>query len=223
LHTVAGTVHPGAILGHPGPGIIPADAKTGGNLIAGFNGGFQYKDGHYGMVVGATTYVPLQPGLGTLTIHQDGSLDISRYDPHKSNQKPVEAIRQNGPLILDKGTVTSDAVSGGYAVWGRTTTNSMFTWRSGVGLTPNGNLIYAVGPSLTAVTLADALKAGGATEAIQLDINAFWVRFVTFQPTTPSNYSYESILSTLANGGASYLHGYTKDFFYVTLGKQITK
>ncbi|MBW4061969.1 phosphodiester glycosidase family protein [Candidatus Saccharibacteria bacterium] len=223
LHSVAGTEHPGAILGHPGPGLIPASDIASNELVAGFNGGFQYKDGHYGMVVGPTTYVPLQTGLGTLTIYKDGSLMINRYQTPASSTKPIEAIRQNGPLILDNGTVTSDAISGGYAVWGRTTTNSIYTWRSGVGLTPNGNLIYAVGPSLTAATLASALKAGGATEAIQLDINAFWVRYVTFQPLGNGSYSYQSILNTLANGGYAYLHGYNKDFFYLTLNQPVAK
>jgi hypothetical protein len=185
-------------------------------LVAAFNGGFQYIDGQYGMVVAGTTYVPLRPGVGTLTIYQDGTLTINRYQATHAPVKPVEAIRQNGPLILDGGNITPDVISGGYAVWGRTTTNSMYTWRSGVGLTGNGNLIYAVGPSLTAQTLAEALKAGGATEAIQLDINAYWVRFVTFTEESSGNYSYESILNTLANGGSEYLHGYNKDFFYMT-------
>jgi hypothetical protein len=216
LHAVAGTEHPGAVLGHPGPGVIPAAATGSDGLVAAFNGGFQYIDGQYGMVVGDTTYVPLKPGVGTLTIYQDGTLSINRYSPASVALKPVEAIRQNGPLILDGGNITPDVISGGYAVWGRTTTNSMYTWRSGVGLTKNGNLIYAVGPSLTAQTLAEALKAGGAVEAIQLDINAYWVRFVTFTEQSPGNYSYESILNTLANGGSEYLNGYNKDFFYVT-------
>jgi Phosphodiester glycosidase len=223
LHAVAGTQYPGGELGHHGPGVIPAQAVSSNTLVAGFNGGFQYKDGHYGMAVGPTTYVPLQPGTGTLTINQDGTLTINRYNPTVAVSKPAEAIRQNGPLILDNAAVTSDAISGGYSVWGRTTTNSIYTWRSGVGLTKNGNLIYAVGPSLTAATLAEALRAGGAVQAMQLDINAFWVRFVTFTPTGPGTYSFESILSTLSNGGSSYLHGYNKDFFYATLNQPISK
>ncbi len=219
LHAVAGTQYPGAELGHPGPGIIPADVRDGSDLVAAFNGGFQYKDGHYGMAVGSQVYVPLVNGSGTLTIYQNGTLAINRYTPSAvtAASTSVEAMRQNGPLIVDKGQVTPDVISGGYALWGRTTTNSMYTWRSGVGVTANGNLIYAVGPSLTAQTLAQALKVGGAVEAMQLDINAYWVRFVTFEPKAPDDYTYESILNTLANGGYDYLHGYSKDFFYLTM------
>jgi len=217
LSSVAGTYYPGGELGHPGPGVIPASDQASNNLVAAFNGGFQYMDGHYGMTVGSTVYVPLIEGLGSLIIYKDRSASIERYDSTKTHLIPITSVRQNGPLILDNGQVTADANSGGYAVWGRTTTNSVYTWRSGIGITASGNLIYAVGPSLTASTLAQSLKLAGATEAIQLDINQFWVRFVTFTPTTSGNYSSESILNTLQNGGPQYLHGYNKDFFYLMM------
>ena len=135
LHAVAGTTYPGAELGHPGPGVIPLAVQRGPSLVAAFNGGFQYKDGHYGMTVGPETYVPLQLGTGTLTLYQNGNLTLTRYAGAVAQASAVEAIRQNGPLIVDQGQVTSDTASGGYATWGRTTTNSMYTWRSGMGLT----------------------------------------------------------------------------------------
>jgi hypothetical protein len=219
LHAVAGTYYPGAQLGHPGPGVIPEAETAGEKLVAAFNGGFQYVDGHYGMKVGDTTYVPLLPEMGTLTMYKDGTLSIGRYDPKAMDPKAgqIEAMRQNGPMILDQGKVTGDAVEGGAGVWGRTTTATMYTWRSGVGIDKRGDLIYAVGPSLTAGTLAEAMRAGGAQEAMQLDINAFWVRYATFLPRSGGGYTSESILSTLENGGPQYLHGYNKDFFYLKL------
>lgn len=219
LHLIAGSQQPGGPIGHPGPGIIPSLDQNSGKLVAAFNGGFQYKDGQYGMRVGSTDYVPLKQSLGNITIKKDGTLSMSPSTDTTSHSDSADAIRQNGPLIIDKGTITEDAKSGGYQVWGNTTTNSIFTWRSGIGLTANGNLLYAVGPSLTADTLAESLKAGGAVEAMQLDINAFWVRYVTFQFNASGGYSFQSILNTLENGGYSYLHGYSKDFFYVTLAQ----
>jgi hypothetical protein len=219
LSAVAGTYYPGAQLGHPGPGVIPEAAKAGDKLVAAFNGGFQFMDGHYGMLVGDTTYVPMIPGMGTLTMFKSGNLAINRYDPAMTtvNAGQIEAMRQNGPLIVDQGKVTADATQGGYSVWGRTTTESMYTWRSGVGLDKRGDLVYAVGPSLTAETLAKALQAGGAVEGMQLDINSFWVRYITFLPQADGGYTSQSILNDLQNGGPQYLHGYNKDFFYLTL------
>jgi hypothetical protein len=171
------------------------------------------------MQVGDTTYVPLLPGMGTLTMYKGGAITLGRYDPKTAaaQASQIDAVRQNGPLIVDQGKVTADVSQGGYSVWGRTTTQSMYTWRSGLGIDKRGDLIYAVGPSLTADTLAKALQAGGAVEGIQLDINAFWVRYVTFLPLPSGGYTSQSILNDLQNGGPQYLHGYNKDFFYLTM------
>ena len=219
LHAVAGTAQPGGPIGQPGPGVIPAVDQQGSTLVAAFNGGFQYKDGQYGMTVGTQTYVPLKAGLGTLTIHKNGALGISRYSTPTKIDPTITAVRQNGLLIVDNGQVTPDTLAGGVSVWGLTTTSSSETWRSGIGVTKEGNLVYAVGPSLTASSLATALKASGAIEAIQLDINPFWVRYVFYQPVTPTGFTYDSLLTTMQNGGSAYLHGYNKDFFYLTLAQ----
>ena len=99
--------------------------------------------------------------------------------------------------------------------WGLTTTNSMYTWRSGIGVTKNGNLIYAAGPSLVPQTLAVALKAAGAVNAMQLDINPVWVRFVIFNSLGDGKYRYYSLTKDMTNGGYQDLIGYQKDFFYL--------
>ena len=99
--------------------------------------------------------------------------------------------------------------------WGLTTTNSMYTWRSGLGVTKDGDLIYAAGSSLVPETLAAALKAAGAVNAMQLDINPVWVRFVIFNSLSNGRYKYYSLTKDMVNGGAEYLSGYQKDFFYL--------
>ncbi|MFI5240396.1 MAG: phosphodiester glycosidase family protein [Candidatus Saccharimonadia bacterium] len=217
LHAVAGTQQPGGPIGHYGPGKIAESDQNSSQLVAAFNGGFQYKDGKYGMIVGQNTYVPLQENLATLSIYDNANPTISRYIPGSSASADILALRQNGPLIVDKGQVTQDTLTGGYSVWGLTTTSSSFTWRSGIGITSSGNLVYAVGPSLSAETLAVSLKAAGAIEAMQLDINSFWVRFVMYQPKSTGGYDYQSLLTAMQNGGYNYLHGYNKDFFYLTM------
>ena len=68
INAEAGITHPGAIIGHPGPGFVPQVIKETNNLMVVFNGGFQYKDGKYGMVVNGKIYVPLRPGLATLVM-----------------------------------------------------------------------------------------------------------------------------------------------------------
>lgn len=212
IRAVAGGVQPGGPIGNPGTGIIPWGVTSRNQLIAAFNGGFQYKDGAYGMSIGKKIYVPLQKNLATLVIYKNGSVNILRYKGQELFN--TVATRQNGPMLIENGSITS-YIESGKDTWGLTVTNSMYTWRSGIGVTKNGNLIYAVGQSLVPKTLAKALQAAGAVSAMQLDINPYWVRFVLFHLQSQGRYTYRPLLQKMTNGGYSYLHGYQKDFFYI--------
>ena len=213
IGAVAGIQHPGGELKLPGPGKIPDAIQHNESLVAAFNGGFQEKDGHFGMVVGNTTYVPLRKNLATLFIYQDGHASMDSFDG-KPLPADVTAARQNGLFLVRNGVDTS-STSAGIELWAGTANGDYITWRSGLGITQDGNLIYAVGPSLTPTALADALRIAGSVNAMQLDVNDFWVRFMVYTPTSNGSYSYTPLIKALANGGKQYLSGYEKDFFYV--------
>lgn len=213
LGLVAGTREPGGPL-LPGPGEIPQDIQNNNMLIAAFNGGFQRKDGFYGMQVGKKTYVPLQNNLATILLFSDTKPNIILYNGQKF-PLDVIAIRQNGPMLIDHGKQVTSSAVWNMQTWGLTTTNSMYTWRSGLGITSQGDLIYASGPSLVPETLAKALLAAGAVNAMQLDINPFWVRFVLYNIAGNGKYNYFPLETSMVNGGYQYLTGYQKDFFYV--------
>lgn len=210
----AGTQQPGGPIGNKGTGRIPPEVTTQNKLIAAFNGGFQYKDGKYGMTIGQKTFVPLRQNLATLVIDKSGKVAIVNY--RSQDLSNTAATRQNGPLLIANGKIT-DYTQNGMETWGLTVTNSMFTWRSGIGVTKNGNLIYATGPSLLPQTLAKSLLAAGAVNAMQLDINPYWVRFILFHLKQNAGYNPNPLLTQMTNGGYSYLHGYQKDFFYLFL------
>jgi len=195
-------------------GMIPLSVQKSNLLLAAFNGGFQKKDGEYGMVVGDTTLLPLQKGLATLVMYKNAKPQLINYTGQKLGANVV-AMRQNGPLILANGKIVTSQYDATMKVWGLTTTNSMYTWRSGLGITKNGNLVYAVGPSLVPETLAKALQSAGAVNGMQLDINPVWVRFVVYSSVGNGKYTFSSLLEDMVNGGASYLTGYQKDFFYI--------
>ncbi len=213
LGAVAGTYYPGGEHKVYGPGIVPPSVQKANTLLAVFNGGFQEKDGHYGMIVGSTTYVPLRAGLATLVMKQDGSFSMIDYQ-NQPIDPSVVSIRQNGVFLIRNGSITP-FVENSLDTWGRTTTNSFYTWRSGIGITNNGNLVYAVGNSLIPKTLAIALQKAGAINAMQLDINPFWVRYILYTSLGNGKYSYVPLTNQLQNGGYQYLHGYNKDFFYI--------
>lgn len=216
LKVIAGTQQPGGPIGNPGTGLIPRTDQSSGKLFAAFNGGFQYKDGEFGMTIGSKVYVPLKAGLATVIMRNDGTATLETYNGNQQDLNNAIAVRQNGPAIVENSKVLADTFNGGMSRWGLTVTNSMYTWRSGLGITKNGNLIYAVGPSLNVNTLAAALQAAGSVTAMQLDINPFWVRFVLYQPNGSGSYTYQSLVKAMQNGGSHYLNGYEKDFFYLT-------
>jgi hypothetical protein len=55
-------------------------------------------------------------------------------------------------------------------------------WRSGLGITADGALVYAAGPALDPLQLAELLVRAGAVRGMQLDINPNWPVFVTYDP-----------------------------------------
>lgn len=211
---VAGTKYPGGPNYVPGTGMIPLDIQRSGKLTAAFNGGFKEKDGHYGMYSDDVMYVPLKKSMATFFIYKDGHVEIKSYDGNPLPRNVVGA-RQNGPFLVFKGKTTKDT-SQGVDMWAGTATGGYITWRSGLGITNSGDLIYAVGPSLTPTALADALRLATSVNAIELDINDFWVRFNLFTWNVKDNsYTTQPLIKGLANGGSGFLRGYEKDFFYL--------
>lgn len=212
---VAGIKEPGGPVGKPGPGIVPKDIIESGNLIAAFDGGFQYRDGAYGMIVGDTTYLPLKNDLGTFIGYKDGTLKIVDYQGEPLGPD-VAFVRQNCPILINNGEITVDNPRS-KVLWGRLAkgTTDIYTWRSGIGLNKNGDLLFAVGNNLTPTTLANALQAAGAITAIQLDINPIWVRFNIFDSIGSGRYTSVPLNKQLYDGENGYLKGYNKDFFYL--------
>lgn len=222
LHLVAGTSQPGGPLHMGGPGAIPAADQQGQALLAAFNGGFKYADGHYGMMVDGKVYVPAQPGAATIAVTSNGTVLLGAWgrDPGLTpDNSRLVAWRQNGALLVDGGQINPLTHDG--AAWGGTVLNSTFTWRSAVGITDHGTLLYAAGNSLSAETLGRALQAAGATMAMQTDINPFWVRAFTYQRDPGGAWHISALHPGMQGSGDEYLRGSERDFFYVTRGPAV--
>ncbi|MDR3519955.1 MAG: phosphodiester glycosidase family protein [Candidatus Pacebacteria bacterium] len=222
IGAVAGTKEPGGSLGNFGTGLIPEDILNSGNLVAAFNGGFLYADGKYGMIVGNKTYAPLKINTGTIVGYADGTVKIINYTGNNLGTNVIFA-RQNGPLIVDnnqEATLTPadyKTIRGTIYNGKEIVPNGTFTYRSGIGITKTGNLLYAVGNNLSPTSLADALQMAGAVSAIQLDINPSHIHFYTFSETSPGMYAATFLNTELAklNRSAEYFIGSQRDFFYL--------
>ena len=63
-------------------------------------------------------------------------------------------MRQNLELLVDNGQLNPELREDDTAAFGATLGNDVYVWRSGVGVTPNGALIYAGGPAMSVLSLA---------------------------------------------------------------------
>src|SRR5581483_4398992 len=217
LHIIGGTIEPGGPRGVHGPGRIPAADLQNNALLAAFNGGFKYADGQYGLMTNGVVYVPPQRSSATIAITKEGKIALGAWDVDpllNSRNTDLLAWRQNAALLIDKGVINPLTHDG--AAWGGTILNSAYTWRSAIGMMPDGSLVYAAGNALTAETLGKALKAAGAVMAMQTDINPFWVRAFLYNRNQHGTLGIEKLNPQMQGFGTEYLNGTQRDFFYLT-------
>jgi len=218
IHLVAGTQEPISSVRTPRPGVIPVTDQRTGRLLAAFNGGFKAANGDFGIFANGVTLLPPIDGLATLAIYRDGHVRIGVWGSDMTSTPDMLAYRQNCPLLLDGGSLTAQADSDDPALWGRTVKNKIATWRSGLGLSIDGRyLIYAAGDGLTVPSLAQALAMGGADRGMQFDINSWWIRFVTYAPSSASHRLVaQKLLADMVGDARQFLVPDTRDFFYLT-------
>jgi hypothetical protein len=147
-------------------------------LLATFNGGFTYIDGHNGSTVNGLTNEPLKDGLATLIGYRDGRVDIKLWSGGPDTGPNVAFARQSLPPIIWHGRL--NPALNDSSQWGFTLGNALRVWRTGVGIDRRGNLIYAAANDQTVKTLAQILKRAGAVKAMQFDINPEWPTLITY-------------------------------------------
>lgn len=220
LHFVPGYDEPKSSVQAYRPGTIPAGDMVPGVIVAAFNGGFKAQHGHFGAMSAGVVLIPPRLGLGTVGIYNDGSVQIGAWGTEIQPSDKLIAWRQNGPLIIHDGVVNPHTADNAPQDWGYTVAGSITTSRSALGISQDGRtLFYAAGTDLTLPALARALQAAGAYQAIQLDINNYYVQFeaIHFKGTTPQ----ASILmeSMQGSGDQRYLKADPRDFFYITASR----
>ena len=87
-----------------GPMSVPYGQRW--RLLATFNGGFTYIDGHNGSSIDGLSYEPLKDGLATLIGYRDGRVDIKTWTGGPNAGPNVAFTRQSLPLIIDGGKLS---------------------------------------------------------------------------------------------------------------------
>jgi hypothetical protein len=195
--------------------VLPSD----GPLVAAFNSGFRLQDSAgSGYYTEGRTAAPLITGYASLVIYRDGRATVGEWGRDITDSPAVVSVRQNLNLIVEYGRPVPGLTNNKFQRWGATLGNKLYVWRSGVGVTADGALVYAGGSGLSISTLADVLARCGAVRAMELDINTDWVDFFYFSPTNgqaaaPSNGS--KLLPAMAGSPKRYFEPSSRDFIAV--------
>lgn len=158
------------------PDMLPRDKRKG--LLATWNGGFLMYQSGGGFYLDGRQHGPLRDGAASEVFFKDGSMTVGRWGRDVSMTTRVEGVRQQLHLLVDDGRIANDVDS--LFTWGVTDAGATYVRRSGVGVTAQGDVVYAIGPLLSPRSLALALQQAGAVRAMELDINISWPSFMAY-------------------------------------------
>lgn len=180
---VPGTKLPEGKFKH-GDGRVPAELKK--FYVAGLASGYKMNQSQGGYVKDGLVVSRLVRGKATLLTYPDGSIDIVKWG--REPYKPGYSIaRQNLNPMVYKGVsqVDSNSAAQWGSPWHGTGSGGNYVWRSGIGKTANGSIVYVQSEALTAKTLANLLVQAGAVEGMALDMNSGFANGNLFGPYLP--------------------------------------
>ncbi len=212
------TLYSGSISPGQGPWLYtaPVQPAAAAGLVCAFNGGFKLPDTHGGYYTEGRTFAPLVAGAASLVITADGTASVGEWGRDVTMTADVVSVRQNLTLLVDGGQPVTGLSPADTSAWGSTLGLVPQVWRSGLGETASGALVYVSGPGLDVVQLADLLVRAGAVRAMELDINPAWDTFTFYTPApgTPASPANGSDLLPQMTGGTTRFFdpSYARDF-----------
>jgi len=207
--------------------VLPAYART---LVAAFNGGFVMNVAHGGYYTEGRVVDPLRTGAASFVIYANGGVNVGAWGSDVSMTSRVVSVRQNlVPLVAD-GRVTAAASSANWRTWGSTcgvyscaksVPGIEHQWRSGVGITSKGALVYVTGPALSPFQLAELLVRARVVRGMELDINSSWPDFSTYDPPVANGLASSSngsklLASTVQGPWTFFQASWRRDFITIS-------
>lgn len=222
LHLHAGASEPGGSGWRYGPVIGAGEERS---VVAAFNSGFRESYGAGGFEAYGRVGWPLRRGKASVVIYRDGSADIGRWQEGvPAPGRSVAAVRQNLGLLIDGGQIPGSVDTCIKRCWGDPLHEQPIVARSGLGVTADGQLVWAAGHNLSVRALAQALASKGVVRAMELDINPAWVAGFLYPhgsgPTHPAPAPAPAPIALVPGQmpiSGPYLHPYFRDFFTVSV------
>ena len=204
----------------PGPGQwkaatwLPPGTRRG--VLATFNGGFKLDSAGGGFYLNGASKGALVNGAASVVYYRNGTVRIGSWGNELRMTPDVVGVRQNLKLLVDHGEIPSTVNQNVLTNWGATLGGGYYVWRSGLGITKGGRIIFVYGPALDAKELASLLRRAGAVEALQLDINPEWMSYDYYLAgNTPYDPTPHALLPTQQGSVYRYYQIYSRDFTVV--------
>jgi hypothetical protein len=222
--------------------------ENGRRTVATFTGGFKRSHGafqsgdlalknhgsHYGFIENGVVFSTLQPGLATIFMLDDGSLEMKTWT--EADNKLLARIRyarQNGVPLAEFDSATQSTLPGrlvdrwGPGNWSGSEGGRLRTIRGGVAVQKSQGkrfLIYAVFSDATPSAMARVFQAYRCSYAMLLDMNALEHTYLALYRRSGSEISVDHLLKGMSQVDQSAsgkvvprFLGYpdNRDFFYV--------
>ena len=200
----------------PGPGRWKAQSYiapgTRRGLLATFNSGFKISVSGGGFFLNGATRGTLTPGVASVVYYRDGHIAIGVWDRTVRMTPDVAGVRQNLHLIVQNGKVPSSVDQNVETSWGATLGGGYYVWRSGIGITKDGRVVFVYGPALNVRELAELLRHAGAVTAMELDINPDWMSFMYYLHDMRANPTPVNLLPNQMQPADRYYYLSSRDF-----------
>src|ERR1700722_2884278 len=190
---------------------VPSGSRAG--LLATFNGGFKISDAGGGFYLNGVHYDKLVNGAASIVYYKNGTIKIGQWGRDFRMNSSIAGVRQNLKLLVDRGKISPNLNQDIETNFGATLGGGYFVWRSGLGITSDGRIVYVYGPALDVQDLAELLRRAGAVEGMQMDINPAWMKFDYYQADGhPGDPTPVPLLPSQQASPYSYYDPSTRDF-----------
>ena len=223
----------------PGDGRRTVAAFTGGYKRT--HGAFKYGElavknhgSHYGFMENGVVFSKLQPGLATIFVLQDGSMEMKTWGEADNKLLPrIKHARQNGVPLVEFDEASQSSVPGrlvanwGAGNWSGSEDVKLRTLRAGAALQKSHGkrfLIYALFSDATPSAMARVFQAYRCHYAMLLDMNALELTYLAVYRRSGSQFFIDYLVKGMsqveksASGGVvPRFLGYpdNRDFFYL--------
>ena len=158
----------------------PITARRSKTLVSAFNSGFVMQNADGGYFTDDKTFVKLREGAASVVIFKNGRMTVAKWGRDVVMTNQVATVRQNLDLIVDNAKEVHGLRNPKSTKWGTVISPNDDVWRSGLGITASGALVYVGGPGMSLSDLANVMVRAGVEVGMELDYGLDWVQLSTY-------------------------------------------